>query len=269
MSNTLSFSFEDTSLTILGDILNPLFIAKQVCEILGFTNPRKAIVDHCDSDDVIKQVIDTNGGKQEVNCVNESGLYALIFGSKLPTAKRFKRWVTSEVLPAIRKTGLYDNSVHLTPAQQLKLRNAVAGRAHRKPENYQKIYRELKAHFQVAKYNQIPQASFDEALEVIDGIELLPEALHQKKEPKEPTFLVTQDFLERLRNFVYYWRYYYREDLERIYTIMSALDSPHASRLNDAIKNLNLAILESNLENLGFPVKDLRCYKALMLKRNR
>ena len=80
-------------------------MALDICKALGFTNHRKAISDHVDPEDVVKSVVETNGGKQEINCVNESGMYALIFGSKLPSAKRFKKWVTSEVLPAIRKTG--------------------------------------------------------------------------------------------------------------------------------------------------------------------
>lgn len=116
MSNELAFSFENSSLTILGDVLNPLFIAKQICSILGFGNFRQALSTHCDPEDVCKVEMQTNGGKQLVNCVNESGLYALIFGSKLPKAKQFKRWVTNEVLPTIRKQGCYsaqeqDNSL--------------------------------------------------------------------------------------------------------------------------------------------------------------
>lgn len=120
MSNTLAFSFEDSSITILGDILNPLFIAQQVCSILGYKLARKAVLDHCDSEDVCKVEIQTNGGKQLVNCVNESGLYALIFGSKLPKAKQFKRWVTNEVLPAIRKQGAYISD-KLTYEEALKI----------------------------------------------------------------------------------------------------------------------------------------------------
>jgi len=107
MSNTFAFTFEGTSLSILGDVFNPLFIVQQICTVLGFSNSRKAVLDHCDPEDVCKVEVQTNGGKQLVNCVNESGLYALIFGSKLPKAKQFKRWVTSEVLPAIRKQGAY------------------------------------------------------------------------------------------------------------------------------------------------------------------
>ena len=108
MSNTLAFTFENTSLTILGDILNPLFIAKQICDVLGFANHKDAIKNHVDPDDIFKlEMNDRLNRKQTVNCVNESGLYALIFGSKLPKAKQFKHWVTNEVLPAIRKQGAY------------------------------------------------------------------------------------------------------------------------------------------------------------------
>lgn len=86
---------------------NPLFCANDVCRALGYFNGRDAISRHCDDGDVVKRDTPTSGGVQMMTFVNESGLYALIFGSKLETARQFKRWVTSEVLPAIRKTGSY------------------------------------------------------------------------------------------------------------------------------------------------------------------
>ena len=85
----------------------PWFVAKDVAEILGYANPRDAISKHVDAEDKGVANCDTLGGKQELTIINESGLYALVFGSRLETAKRFKRWVTSEVLPALRKTGAY------------------------------------------------------------------------------------------------------------------------------------------------------------------
>lgn len=84
------------------------FVGKDVAEALGFTNSRDAIATHVFDDDKGVEIIDTLGGKQKMTAINESGLYALVFGSRLESAKRFKRWVTSEVLPAIRKTGSYD-----------------------------------------------------------------------------------------------------------------------------------------------------------------
>ena len=84
------------------------FVAADVCSALEHMNPTKAVADHVDPDDITQsEVIDSLGRKQLANHVNESGLYALIFGSRKEAAKRFKRWVTSEVLPAIRKNGQY------------------------------------------------------------------------------------------------------------------------------------------------------------------
>lgn len=87
----------------------PWFVGKDVAIILGYAKPLNAIATHVDEDDSLKQgLTDSLGRIQETILINESGLYALIFGSKLESAKRFKHWVTSEVLPTIRKTGSYE-----------------------------------------------------------------------------------------------------------------------------------------------------------------
>ena len=85
----------------------PWFVGKDVAVALGYSNHRDALYKHVDSEDKGESRIATPSGEQTMTIINESGLYALIFGSKLESAKRFKRWVTSEVLPAIRKTGNY------------------------------------------------------------------------------------------------------------------------------------------------------------------
>lgn len=92
------------------------FIGRDVAEILGYSNTRKAIADHVDEEDKINGVIirDSMGREQNPICINESGLYSLILSSKMPNAKKFKRWVTSEVLPALRKTGTYEME-HYSP----------------------------------------------------------------------------------------------------------------------------------------------------------
>ena len=86
------------------------FVGKDVTEILGYSNPRKAIIDHVDEEDKTDGVTirDSIGREQNPVCINESGLYSLILSSKMPNAKKFKRWVTSEVLPTLRKTGSYE-----------------------------------------------------------------------------------------------------------------------------------------------------------------
>ena len=85
----------------------PWLVGKDVAEILGYSNPRKALIDHVDADDKGVTKCDTLGGAQNLTVINESGFYSLVLSSKLPTAKKFKRWVTAEVLPTIRKTGGY------------------------------------------------------------------------------------------------------------------------------------------------------------------
>lgn len=85
----------------------PYFVGKDVAEVLDYSNPRKAIKDHVDASDKGVTKCDTLGGVQDLTVINESGLYALILSSKMPRAREFKHWVTSEILPSIRRHGLY------------------------------------------------------------------------------------------------------------------------------------------------------------------
>ena len=96
---------EIRTVTVNGE---PWFVGKDVAEALGFTNPRDAIATHVFDEDKGVETIDTLGGRQKMTVIGESGLYALVFGSRLESAKRFKHWVTSEVLPTIRRTGTYN-----------------------------------------------------------------------------------------------------------------------------------------------------------------
>ncbi|WP_042426977.1 BRO-N domain-containing protein [Comamonas granuli] len=109
MSAIIPFQFEAHAVRVqVDDAGLPWFNASDVCDALEMGNPSQAIKSHVDADDLQKlEVIDNLGRTQRANHVNESGLYALILGSTKDAAKRFKRWVTGEVLPAIRKTGAY------------------------------------------------------------------------------------------------------------------------------------------------------------------
>lgn len=105
-------TFENAELGAVRTLLidgEPYFVGKDVAEILGYSKARNAIAVHVDDEDKKDAPIQGDlGGTQTMTLINESGLYSLIFSSKLPTAKQFKRWVTGEVLPAIRKTGRYE-----------------------------------------------------------------------------------------------------------------------------------------------------------------
>ena len=185
----------------------PWFVSKDVATALGYSNSRDAISKHVFDDDKGVAKCDTPSGRQEMSVINESGLYALIFGSKLDSAKRFKHWVTSEVLPSIRRSGSYQKS--LTPEQmmriQLEMIDDVSGRVtklentmnidygqQRVPEKevasvvieslggkdssaYRKIAkkvfsecnRDVKDYFHVNSRNNIPRLRFDDAVDYI------------------------------------------------------------------------------------------------------
>ena len=93
--------------TVIGS--EPFFVGKDVAEILGYSNPRKALFDHVNAEDKMDGVTirDSIGREQKPILINESGLYSLILRSQLPKAQKFKRWVTAEVLPSIRRHGMY------------------------------------------------------------------------------------------------------------------------------------------------------------------
>lgn len=95
----------------------PWFVGRDVAEVLGYSNTRDAISKHVDEEDKGVAKCDTPSGAQQMTIINESGMYSLILSSKLPSAKKFKRWVTSEVLPAIRKTGSYNLPDFNNPAE--------------------------------------------------------------------------------------------------------------------------------------------------------
>ena len=116
MQDLQTFNFEDLPVRTLTVDEEPYFVGKDVADILGYSNSRKALLDHVDEEDKLTSRIVTAGQNRNQTIINESGLYSLIFSSKLESAKRFKRWVTSEVLPAIRKHGLYatDNVIEQT-----------------------------------------------------------------------------------------------------------------------------------------------------------
>lgn len=102
-----TFNFKGSEVRSLMVNDEPYFVGKDVANVLGYKDTSDALMRHVESDDKGKGEIPTPGGMQSMIIINESGLYALILSSKLPSAKEFKHWVTSEVLPTIRKTGSY------------------------------------------------------------------------------------------------------------------------------------------------------------------
>ncbi len=107
MNEVQLFNFENHEVRSLLISNEPWFVGKDVAEVLGYTDTNQAIRKHVDNEDRLTRRFNGTGQSRDMTIINESGLYSLVLSSKLPSAKKFKRWVTSEVLPALRKTGQY------------------------------------------------------------------------------------------------------------------------------------------------------------------
>lgn len=142
--NEISFNFEDkVQVRTVAKNDEVWFVAADVCAAIGIRNSRDA-VSNLDEDEKGVALTDTLGGEQEVAIINESGMYALILRSRNATKPgtvqhRFRKWVTSEVLPSIRKTGTYTMPDRLTPAQQRALQEAVSRRAGELPSEKRRM----------------------------------------------------------------------------------------------------------------------------------
>lgn len=107
MNEVQLFNFENHEVRSLLINDEPYFVGKDVADVLGYADTNQAIRKHVDNEDRLTRRFDGTGQSRDMTIINESGLYSLVLSSKLPSAKKFKRWVTSEVLPALRKTGQY------------------------------------------------------------------------------------------------------------------------------------------------------------------
>lgn len=261
MSSLSVFSFENFAVRTLGTPEAPLFVALDVCGALGHTNPRKAIKDHVDPEDLIKVEIETNGGRQTVNAVNESGLYALIFGSKLDTAKRFKRWVTSEVLPAIRRTGRYETaqSALISTTEQYEIRKAIKARAKNSSVHYQTVYNALYDYFKIASYKDLRHDQMKAALTLIETCTLKP----QLPAPTlaEGSVILSAQEAEALLTFIYYVRFLFADVFGKLDGLLRIIDSPLAGSFWDAFHEVSWGRILEILAKHGHDINDMPCYQ--------
>lgn len=163
----------------------------------------------------------------------------------------------------------------ITPAEQRAIQREVAIRAHKTSSNYRTIYRAIKARYQIARYDQLPRTQLEDCLDFIREVELdVPEVPHTTSPdggcphcglhplPTGSIVLSSRE-AENLRDFVYYWRYLFREDLETVLKLMRLLQSPFAPRFYEAVTSMNIGSIEALLERNGYSVKQLSCYRAL------
>ena len=166
--NLSTFIF-DNSPVRTSEINNQLwFLANDVCSILEYKNPRRAIELHCKEKGVTKWYTPTKGGNQEMIYINEPNLFRLIIKSKQAKAVKFEEWVMEDLLSTIRKTGSY--SLTINSEQQQRIQQAVNERVYRTGERHQAIYSRLHQQFKIPRYQDLPASKFDEAIKWLGGV---------------------------------------------------------------------------------------------------
>ena len=252
---------------------NPWFVAVDIERMFGISNIRKRVA-FLDEDE--RSAVPAPQGGSPLTVVNESGLWTLVLRSdaalqKGTAAYKARKWVTSEVLPAIRRTGRYEapKPEYITVEHRWAIQKAVGRKARGQSVNYQTVYRALKDHFKVEKYTHILEADFDAAIAFIESLpplELPP--LNAPATQRTPAKLprkgvqVNEIFMDRLLTFVYCWRYLFRDELETYLRFLRMVDSPRAPHLWEAIHDLSLSTIEVELAKYGYDVKELDCYKS-------
>lgn len=242
---------------------NPWFVAADIEKMFGLTNLRKRITSL--DDDEKTTIASPSGGS--LTLVNESGMWTLVLRSdaaiqKGTVAYKARKWVTSEVLPAIRRNGHYElPSDTITPTEQHAIQVAVAKRARRTASNYQTIYRAIKNRYQIARYDQLPRSQFQDCIEFISCVDLsVPEV--SKRDPAEDHGAVlTKEQTENLLYFLYCINYLFKDEFVMIYKLLRAVNSSHAARFFEMFQNFAGYKLERDLERQGFSVKETDCYK--------
>lgn len=180
-----TFNFKDLPVRVISDPKGEFwFCGTDVCAILGYTNSRKALQDHCKQGGVTKRYTPTKSADQEMTFINEPNLYRLIIKSRKPEAEPFEAWVFEEVLPQIRKTGKYQ----LQPQQKTTvddrtgLRNAVSFLVNKKGLIYSEVYQLIHQQFGVEHIDELSQEQLSQAIKYIHFVTLNLDGLFKKGE---------------------------------------------------------------------------------------
>ena len=200
-SQLSTFNFESNSIRTLAINNDPWFVAKDVCDAIGLTNSRMSLI-ALDEDEKGVSLIYTPSGQQEVNIISESGMYTLILRCRDAVKKgsvphRFRKWVTSEVLPQIRKTGSYSKT---TVDQRTGLRNAVNMLVSKKGLIYSDAYHLIHQRFNVESIEDLTLEQLPQAVEYIHKIVLEGELIIEEKKESSMNLNLTERELKDLIN---------------------------------------------------------------------
>ncbi|EMS6141942.1 Bro-N domain-containing protein [Neisseria gonorrhoeae] len=203
-------NFQQNSVRTVADNKGELwFLANDVCEILGYTNPRRTVDLHCKSRGVTKRYTPTTSGEQEMTYINEPNLYRLIIKSRKPAAEAFEEWVMETVLPTIRKTGGYQVGQKTTADDRTGLRQAVAALVGRKGIDYSSAYSMIHQRFNVESVEGIPAGKLPEAVAYVHALTLhtglTGEVLDREPLPApQPALPISGNALAGIAAMVYY-----------------------------------------------------------------
>ncbi|ENT1555548.1 hypothetical protein C7G28_07715 [Neisseria gonorrhoeae] len=203
-------NFQQNSVRTVADNKGELwFLANDVCEILGYTNPRRTVDLHCKSRGVTKRYTPTTSGEQEMTYINEPNLYRLIIKSRKPAAEAFEEWVMETVLPTIRKTGGYQVGQKTTADDRTGLRQAVAALVGRKGIDYSSAYSMIHQRFNVEAIEDIPAGKLPEAVAYVHALTLhtglTGEVLDREPLPApQPALPISGNALAGIAAMVYY-----------------------------------------------------------------
>lgn len=235
---------------------NPYFVGKDVAKVLGYSNTRKALIDHVDSDEKIDGVTirDSIGREQNPILINESGLYSLVFSSRLESAKKFRKWVTKEVLPDIRKYGIYvnDDFAKAIIDNPQEARKEMV-KYYTESERLNKLVQELRA-----ENNKLKNAEY-EIMELENKLEFLQEKPENNDWKQEANKRVRQ-LAPKLSSVMYpnfgkAWNEVYREML---YSQNINIKSKHTRRLKKMeSNNVPISTIENSniLDTIGTDVE--------------
>lgn len=268
-----TFTFEQHSIRTIVINDEPWFIAKDVCDAIGLTNSRMSLL-ALDEDEKGVSLIYTPSGQQEMNIISESGMYTLILRCREAVKKgsiphRFRKWVTAEVLPAIRKTGSYSKT---TVDQRTGLRNAVNMLVGKKALMYNEAYNLVHQRFNVGGIEDLTEEQLPQAVEYVHKIYLEGELIIDT--PKERTHSIND---ARLLNIVSMWFALYNslDLLSKIHKPLNMLNShygvtayTHATEYRNTLGRMK-NLLEPMTEGLIIdPIKDGHYHLALKTLRN-
>ena len=254
---------------------NPWFPATDIEKMFDLSNIRKRVAG-LDEDERATIKSETGG---TLTIVNESGLWTLVLRSdaalkKDTVAYKARKWVTAEVLPAIRRTGRYECPLapeYITPEQSYLIQSEVQRRVHRDGVNFQTVYRALKTRFRVPKYTFILAKDFDAAIEFIRTCELrTPVVEHAAPVPPkaaptipDDTVVITRQEAQTFLNVVYVVKFLSRPQYKIFAQLLNAVRSPMTGAFWDAFNDMSISIMENCLARHGLRIEDMDCYKAL------